>query len=79
MGRIVVGKERDELRRQHAVHVARHRAEQARGREGRDPRRNRGAPRAQLDERPLEPLEQLVDVEQPLDLLPAQDAQLADF
>jgi len=56
--RFVAGEEGDELRREHAVHVAGHRAEQTVRTEGGDPRRHRGAPGAQFDERALEPLEQ---------------------
>ena len=65
--------ERDELRRQHAVHVARHRPEEAVLGEGGRARRHRGAARAQLDEGALERVEQQVDVEEPLHVLLRQD------
>ena len=66
---VVARKNRDELRLEHAVEIAGHRAEQAtslhvRGRS----RRHRGATGAQLDECTLEGIEQELQVEQPANL-----------
>ena len=74
--RVVLRKDRNDLRFEHAGDVAGHGSEQAAARRSRcDPRRHRGSAGAQLHERAGKGFQQLVDVEQTDDVGLAEEEE----